>query len=451
MKQITTVKFINKYFQIAGPLMMSNIVRFIISMTDTYMVGQLGNQYLAAAQLANGIFYVLHSFMMGVTFGITADIGSKISNYKYKEAAEIFRHSLIINCSIAIVMSLISLLIYPHLTYLNSNSEIGELAKPYFFIVTSISFLITGAFYTFIRYLEAIARTRVILVINILFCCTNALLNYIFINGKLGFPEMKLTGAGLGTLGSTIIAFFALILYMFFSKKMIKYVVYIKKSINYKSKIFLDIAKVGITIGSHQVLEVGFSIVTVIMLGWLSVDEQAANSLLDNIFRLVFLITWALSTASCVMVSKCTLPHTTLAQTRQLGNMCFFASIITISIVLILLNTTIIPILGLYNANESVVHIINESKTIALIFGIVDCIYMVGLGILRGLKDTFIPFLITTLVNWFIGLPICYLLIFKFKMGVLGTWVGCSISFVIVAVFMLYRFYLPSWNKWRKA
>lgn len=441
MKQLPRLTFIRKYFQIAGPLMLSNIVRFIISMTDTYMVGQLGNKYLAAAQLANSIFYVLHSFMMGVTFSITADIGSNIANYKYKAAAVIFRHSLVINCSIAVIISFISLIIYPHLIYLNSDSDISELAKPYFFVITSLSFVISSAFYTFIRYLEAIAKTRVILFINIFFCFINAVLNYIFIHGKLGFPKMNLIGAGWGTLGSMIMSFFVLVVYMLYAKSMVKYIFFIKKSVKYKAKTFLHILKVGITIGAHQVLEVGFAIATVIMLGWLSVEEQAANALLDNIIRLVFLITWAFSTASCVMVSKNTPLHNNSTQLIHLGTMCFATSLITISIVLILINITLIPTLTVYNASESVLYTVNRSKTIALLFAIIDCIYMVGLGILRGLKDTFTPFLTTSLVNWCIGLPLCYLLVFKLKMGVLGTWIGCSISFGIVAVFMLYRFY----------
>lgn len=405
------------------------------------MVGGLGNEYLAASQLANGVFYVMHSLLMGITFGVTASIGAHIGKYNYKEAAKTFKHSLLINVSVAAILTLLSVFISKQLVHLNSNIEIAHLAQPYFLIITACSFIFSSIFYSLVRYLEAVSKAKVILFTNILFCISNVFLNYLFIYGNCGFKARGLVGAGLGTLWSLILSLVILVVYLFTAKDVRRYFFYIKKSTKFSIERLINILKVGLTIGFHQVLEVGFSIVTVVMLGWLSIEEQAANSILDNLMRVLYLITWAFSTASCIMVSSNTyvLPKCSM---KKLGTICFLTSTTVVMGIFFVVNLVLPLILHLYASDQKVLEIIHESRSITGVFILFDCLYMVGLGMLRGLKDTFFPFLVTTGVNWFIGLPLCYYLIFIKKLGVFGSWIGATVSFAIISAFMLIRFYM---------
>lgn len=439
MKNLNRINFIKQYLTIASPLIISNIVGFLIPMTDTYMVGGLGNRYLAAAQLANGIFFVVFGILVGMSFGVTSNLAYYIGTFKYKEAAKIFKHSVCINLCLALALASITFFSSPILYYLNGDYEVVRLATPYFMVI-GFSMIPGSIHISIVRYLEAISKTKIVLSSNILLCTSNIFFNYIFINGKLGMPAMGLKGAGYGTLVARIVTVILLITYCLLVKRMYRYTFYIKSKIKYSKEYFIEILKTGASISLHQMLEAGFCFVTLVMIGYLTIEEQAANALIESIFRLVFSITWAFSTTSCVLISREKGKSDPLIL-KKIGSMCYLISASFIGIVLLIIISTLTSILELYNIDKTVIDIINGTKIIALLFAICDCVYMVGLGLLRGFQDTFIPFITTSTANWIVGLSIGYIFTFVVEMSIAGIWIGSTCSYCLVAVFLAYRFY----------
>ena len=84
---------------------------------------------------------------------------------------------------------------------------------------------------------------------------------------------------------------------------------------------------------------------------------------------------------------------------------------------------------------------------IAGFFQISDGIQAVGLGILRGIRDTKIPTFITFISYWIISIPICYFLGISLDFGVYGIWVGLSIGLTLAAIFHVVRFNYLTVNK----
>jgi MATE family multidrug resistance protein len=77
---------------------------------------------------------------------------------------------------------------------------------------------------------------------------------------------------------------------------------------------------------------------------------------------------------------------------------------------------------------------------IAAIFHIFDGLQVVGLGILRGMKDPRVPMYIAVFSYWLVGVPAAYLLAFVFDMGGIGVWVGITFGLVTAAAALLHRF-----------
>ena len=61
---------------------------------------------------------------------------------------------------------------------------------------------------------------------------------------------------------------------------------------------------------------------------------------------------------------------------------------------------------------------------LAAIFQFSDGIQVTANGALRGLKDTTIPMIITTVAYWGIGMPVGWWLAFRHGMGARGMWIG---------------------------
>lgn len=79
-------KLIKAYLQIASPLVLSNLIRVLIPAADTFMVGHLGKQYLAAAALANNFSLALVIFLVGMSHGVVPLVAASIANFRYRRS-----------------------------------------------------------------------------------------------------------------------------------------------------------------------------------------------------------------------------------------------------------------------------------------------------------------------------------------------------------------------------
>jgi MATE family multidrug resistance protein len=77
---------------------------------------------------------------------------------------------------------------------------------------------------------------------------------------------------------------------------------------------------------------------------------------------------------------------------------------------------------------------------IAAFFQISDGIQCVGLGVLRGIGDTKIPTVITIFAYWIIGIPLGYILCFKFSFNLYGVWLALLIGLSLSAWLLSKRF-----------
>ena len=74
---------------------------------------------------------------------------------------------------------------------------------------------------------------------------------------------------------------------------------------------------------------------------------------------------------------------------------------------------------------------------VAAVFQLFDGLQGVGTGVLRGLGDTRTPMLWNLGGHWFVGLPLAYVLAFRFGLGVIGLWWGLSSGLIICGIALL--------------
>ena len=74
---------------------------------------------------------------------------------------------------------------------------------------------------------------------------------------------------------------------------------------------------------------------------------------------------------------------------------------------------------------------------VAAVFQLFDGLQGVATGVLRGLGDTRTPMFWNLGGHWGIGLPLAYLLAFRFGFGVIGLWWGLSAGLIICGIALL--------------
>jgi multidrug resistance protein, MATE family len=75
---------------------------------------------------------------------------------------------------------------------------------------------------------------------------------------------------------------------------------------------------------------------------------------------------------------------------------------------------------------------------VAAVFQLFDGIQVVTTGALRGSGDTRTPMLANLGAYWFIGLPLAFVLGFKFKWGALGVWLGLCLGLIMIGSGLLF-------------
>ena len=73
-------------------------------------------------------------------------------------------------------------------------------------------------------------------------------------------------------------------------------------------------------------------------------------------------------------------------------------------------------------------------------FFIADGVQGVAAGALRGFNDTRIPLIFAAVCFWGVGFAACYILGFPIGWGAFGIWIGLSLSVMLYAVLLVWRF-----------
>ncbi|WP_297335528.1 MATE family efflux transporter [Algoriphagus sp.] len=432
--------------QLAYPVVLSQLGQVSVGVADSMMVGQLGAVPLAAASLANSIFFVLLMFGMGVSMGITPLVSIAEGKTKNLRIGRLFQHGLWINVGTALVLTIVIVGLSQSLHYLNQPEEVVDIAIPYLFVITASLFPFM-IFQTFKQFAEGLSQTRQAMYVTIFSNLVNVLLNYMLIFGKWGAPEMGLMGAGWATLISRILMPLLMGWYVMNSSryKLFK-IQWTGKKLSFP--MINRILKIGIPTGFQYIFEVSAFGSAAIMMGWIGVNALAGHQIALNLASVSYMMAAGLSTAGMIRVSN-QIGKNNRQGMREAGMVVFGMVLIFMAITAILFVSLRNFLPTLYIDDPEVIAMSATLLIIAGMFQLSDGVQVVGLGVLRGMEDVKFPTWITLLAYWVLGLPLGYFLAFELEMGAVGIWYGLLIGLSITAVVLFYRFHKLSQRELR--
>lgn len=435
---MTIKEHFNITFNLAFPVVLSQLGQVSVGVADSMMVGRLGAVPLAAASLGNSIFFVLLMFGMGISMGITPLVSVAEGKGKFKRIGHLFQHGLWINIATAVLLTAVVMGLSQGLHFLNQPKEVVILTIPYLFIITA-SLLPFMIFQSFKQFAEGLSQTKQAMYVTIFCNLINIFLNWILIYGNLGAPEMGLNGAGLATLISRILMPIMMGMYVMRSKR---YSIFnLQLGIGKLRFLLLNrILKIGVPTGFQYIFEVSAFSAAAIMMGWIGVNALAAHQIAINLASISYMMVSGLSTAGMIRVSN-QIGRNNFKGMREAGMVVFGMVLVFMAVtgLLFIFMRSYLP--TLYIDNHEVIAMSASLLIIAGMFQLSDGIQVAGLGVLRGLEDVKFPTLITLVAYWVIGLPLGYFLAFELDMAEKGIWYGLLIGLSLTAVILFYRFH----------
>ena len=186
------VKLYKNTVSIAWPSTVEGALLSIIGSVDTMMVGTLGPAAIAAVGLTGQPRMIMLIFAQALCIGTTAICARRKGAWDQKGANACLNQSLGIITVIGILMTLIGYFGAEWLMRLGgANEDTFALSTGYFRII-SLAFLPQCWQLCICAAMRAIGKTRITMVTNITANLINVCLNYVLINGKLGFPAAAL-------------------------------------------------------------------------------------------------------------------------------------------------------------------------------------------------------------------------------------------------------------------
>lgn len=186
-------------WKISFPIFLSLLAQNIIIVVDTAFLGRVGEVELGASAIG-GLFYIC-MFIVGFGFatGTQILIGRRNGEGKHKEIGAYFDHSLYFLISIGIlIIGFSKLFSDPILKSVLASENIYLYSKKF------LDIRIWGLIFAFINmafraFFIGITNTRYLTYSAVIMAIVNIVLDYAFIFGHWGFPEMGIEGAALAS------------------------------------------------------------------------------------------------------------------------------------------------------------------------------------------------------------------------------------------------------------
>tara|TARA_B100001758_G_scaffold237592_1_gene239822 strand:- start:1878 stop:2783 length:906 start_codon:yes stop_codon:yes gene_type:complete len=297
-------------------------------------------------------------------------------------------------------------------------------------------------FQTFKQFVEGLGHTKPAMYISIFSNVINIILNAILIFGLFGFPRLEIVGAAYATLISRVLMFLFIIIYCLKSRRFKSIILTMNISLNYQS--LKSIFGIGFTSGLQYIFEVGAFTVATVIIGSIGAVQLASHQIALNLASISYMIASGIGSASMISLGH----FYGIGDKREIrksghSNFILVLILMIISAFIFIVFRNILP--TFYVDDIEVITLASSLLIIAGLFQLSDGIQAVGLGILRGIRDTKIPTLVTFISYWVIAIPLSYILGIIMGYGLYGVWIGLSVGLTIAAVFHVIRFnYLTS-------
>ena len=281
--------------------------------------------------------------------------------------------------------------------------------------------------------------TRPVMLITFAAVLLNIPLNYALIYGRWGLPEMGITGAGIATVLAWGVNALILAALIFFRKDNCRFGIF--SGYRLDTKLFKRLLHYGIPGSLQFTLDILAFTLFILLVGRIGTLELAATNIVLSINAVAFMPSMGVSHGVSIMVGQALGKGKPILAKRAIWSSIHLLMLYILFIDLLFIffpEQVLSPFIHGERDTESVAAIMTTGAALLKIISIyllLDALYMVFSGVLKGAGDTrfiMVSVGISSLVC--LVLPV-YLGITRFGMGITGAW-SCVLLF-IVALFLL--------------
>lgn len=441
--------FYRDLIALALPIIFQNLIMSSLALTDTFMVGVLGEVPMAALTVANTPIFIIQLMV----FGLQSGSAVLINQYWGKQDKDAINRVIGIGFYLAgTVSSLFALVMFlfpiKAMSLFSNNEVLIPIAAKYIrivgfsYILNSITGVYTGAH-------RGMENPKLGLYIFSVSMVINTFLNWVLIFGKLGAPALGVEGSAIATLISRIIEFIIMVMYAKTNHRFklnLKSVfkpgkIMLNKFIKYSSPVVLNETLWG----------TGTALYPTIM-GHMSGSTEilAAYTIASNIDKICTVMVGAIAVTAAIITGR-EIGKGNMDESYDVGSaLCMVSVIVGLVIgamMLVLIRIFIAPVVyPFFGLSDKACTIATMMQTIT--YSLIALRAFNGtniVGVLRGGGDVLAASIIDVVPLWFFALPMAAMCGLFLKTDILWVYLAVALESTVKFIMGMWRFRSKKW------
>lgn len=454
--------YYKRNLKVALPVMLTQLGASLVGLFDSIMVGRYATVDLAAVSFSNALFFTVMVFAMGALMGLTPLVGFQVGSLTTSESersnsvsgltsnnersewsdcraiiSSLFQNGMLFTVLLSIFTLVLLGGCIPFMHCFGQDPAVVEAARPYYILI--VLSIVPFLFFTFFKqFLEGLGNTSVAMVITLLMNGLNIFLNWLFIYGNWGCPELGATGAGIGSLIARIGMPICFVVVMFLRHEWKDYLLAFRLR-NFQASVLKQLSRIGFPIGVQTLMETIAFTAAFVFIGWISKEALAAHQIANQICDMTFMVILGIGSATTIRVS-----HQLGANNLEGVRMASNASIHLVLLINAIGATVMIEFRNyiplLFTHDQEVIVIASQLVVLAGVLQLADGLQVVAASMLRGITDVKVPMIIAMFSYTIVCISIGLFLAFPMGMGAVGIWIGFVVGLSVAAICLHTRF-----------
>lgn len=429
-------KDIQKLLSVMIPILVAQVSTAGVTFINTTMAGHAGADDLAGVSVGAGLFYPLLASIIGLLMAGTPLMAQLIGRKEKDALPFIVRSGMVIGLSVwALFTAAYIFFIDDLMAALALEPSVEYIARYYLMTMIGVVFFI--ALMIPLRCLtDTAGSTSISMKLFLMAPVVNGIFNYLFIYGHGGMPALGGIGAGLATMITYgfLLALFVLVVLK--SKELEGKEIF--ASLSLRMADIKEYLVVGVPSGLSIFMEMSLFSLIIVFLARYGTDALAAYQIADNFASLVYMLPVSCSMALTILIATA-VGANDMALARRYKNAGF---VVAMAGAMMTASFTVLfrsSIGSVYTDDAAVALIAGQFLIYSAGWQLFDAISTPIQGILRGLKDTRISFILMVLAYWGGCFPMSLFLDTHTTLGADSFWLGLDFGVACSALLMVFR------------
>lgn len=446
MVKITTEEMVNGneknvLLRLSWPIILGMIVQSTFNLVDTFFIGKLGSDALAAMSVTFPMIFMTIALAAGVGIGVNSLISRKLGSNDKKGAGNVAEHGYFL-----MLVIYIFILIFTFTFMKTAFTKIGATPKILDLVMQYSKTFFVGSFFLFFTFisnniLRAEGDTKTPLMIMIGAGIINMILDPMFIFGFKFIPAMGVQGAALATILSRLVASIFLVYLLFIRENKFKF-----RYFRFNVSIIKQIMTVGIPAALNQILvSVMLATVNIVLVAYGEI-ALAAIGIMMRIESFIFMPLSGFLTSVTTMVGQ----NYGAKRYKRIDKIVKEASKFGLYFIGIVFFTILVgarQIVGIFSNDLSVINLSVSFFYIGIIgYFFLPTMFMIN-GAMQGMGNGLFPLVSQSIRTIFVAVPLMLLISRVLKLEVHYIIIAFVVSNLFAFIVALFWYYKGPWRK----